>query len=406
MSEDNIIDIQLSPTDYQRDILTWANDEDIKYISMLKSRQSGGSYVLKMLVTLWGLSLTNAKMLYICPTNKLSKTFFRELTEALGQFIKSTNATDLFVKFATGSSLQFLSAEGTIRGFQGTHVIIDEAAFITDEVFNYSIRATFLITGKKVVMVSTPAGSQGFFFDYVNRGLDKTPHYITKSINIFDNPFVTEEEIMAIKAQVPEKVFRQEYLAEFLDANGAVFSNWQNCIYTKPYTRNPNDTFTAAIDWASENDFTVLTIVNQHKKLCYLYRVNHMEYTEIVKIIATKLNEWRPTLTISEENNIGTVVNELLKKQYRGRIKCITLGNTFKKEMIENLIVAFETETIQIPEDENLIKEIKAFSCTYNPTTKTVKYAGASNFHDDCIISLAYSYYYAKNNNVGGSYIC
>lgn len=379
------------PLIYQKEIIDWLADEQVKFVSFLKSRQSGGSFLNKLLVTKWGLESSKNKIGYITPTLKLSKLFFRELTESLKSFISDSNSTDLLIKFKNGSNIQFFSAESgdSLRGFQFTHCILDEAAFMNDNVFNLIIRPTFLITGVKIVMCSTPNGAQGFFHQYVNYGLDNLMSYKTKVISIYDNPFIDEQEINIIKSQVSDRVFRQEYLGEFLDGSGTVFSNFKNCINENPQITGR---YYGAIDWG-KGDYTVLTIINDLKQVVYIYRINGMEYTTQVKLIVEKLNQWKPITVISEENNIGTVVNELLRQQYKGKVQTITLNNQFKKDMVEQLVVAFEQLTINIPNDDALLRELQAFSCVYNPQTQTVKYNAPNGLHDDMVISLAYAFY-------------
>ena len=61
------------------------------------------------------------------------------------------------------------------------------------------------------------------------------------------------------------------------------------------------------------------------------------------------------------------------KKDYKGKLKCITLDNSFKKEIIEQLIVAFEQNKIEIDNDQSLINELQGFTVTYNPASQTGK---------------------------------
>ena len=386
------------PLPYQREIIDWVDCDEIKYINFLKSRQSGGSFLMRMLVIKWGLELTNEKIGYCCPTYKICRTFFSELVEKVKPFIKESNSTDLIIKFVTGTKIQFISAESkdSIRGLQFHRLIIDEAAFISDVFFDSVLKPTMLVTGKKLIMCSTPNGAQGFFHQYCTYGLNGEVGYRTKCINIYDNPFVTNDEIEKIKSQIPEKVFNQEYLAQFIDGAGSVFSNYQKCIIAKPIKTAK---VYAAIDWAKIDDYSVLTVLNDKAQVLYRYRINGMDYTQQVRLMAGKLNEWKPAMTISEENNIGQVVNELLKKAYKGALRCITLDNEFKREIIEDLIVAFEQGTIGIDDDEVLLRELQSFTCTYNPQTQKIKYAARTGLHDDCVISLAYAYHLAKNKN-------
>lgn len=393
-----------TPLNYQKEIIDKLNDPNIKYVSFLKSRQSGGSWLNKFLVAYWGLSHKRVKIGYITPTLKLSKLFFSELVESLKPLIIDSNATDLVIKFATNSTVRFFSAEqgDAIRGNQFHYTIVDEAAFMNEDVFNFSIRQTWLTIGKKIILCSTPNSNSGFFYNFVNLGLNQEPRYFTKIITIYDNPFVSAQEIEQIKKTIPDKVFRQEYLSEFLNGEGSVFSNFNNCIKNDAI-KTPK--MYAAIDWGKKNDYTVLTILNDFGEMVYFYRINSIDYTNQVQIIAQKLNEWKPFLTISEENNIGQVVNELLKKQYKGNLKCVTLDNSLKKEIIENLIVAFENETIKIKGEDVLLRELQSFTAVYNQQTQNIKYQAKTGLHDDCVLSLAYALHCKKIQTVNRTVI-
>jgi len=389
-----------APLTYQKDIIDWLEEPETKFVTFLKSRQSGGSFLNKLLVTKWALENKNVKIGYITPTLKLSKRFFKELTQSLRPFISNENKTDLIIDFNTGSDLQFFSAESkdSIRGFQFHYVILDEVAFMNTNDINLIIRPTWMIIGRKVIMCSTPNGNNGFFYDNCQMSLNDEPHYKIKQISIYDNPFITPEEIASIRKQVPERVFRQEYLGEFIDGSGTVFTNILNCIDDNPVKNLP---CYAAIDWGKQNDYTVLTIINDLNQVIYIYRINAIEYIQQVKIISEKLRQWNPKKVISEENNIGTVVNELLKKDYKGNVQTINLDNSLKKEIIENLVVGFEQQDISIPNNDILIRELQAFTCNYNIKTQTVKYSAPHGLHDDCVISLAYAYHYIKHKLSG-----
>lgn len=406
VKKNNNINIKLpQPLNYQQDIIKMLEQPDIKFVTFLKSRQSGGSFLNKMLVTKWALENKNVKIGYITPTLKLSKRFFKELSVSLKPFIANENRTDLIFDFKTGSDLQFFSGESkdAIRGFQFDYVILDEAAFMNTETINLIIRPTWMIIGKKVVLCSTPNGNAGFFYDSCQLAINKEPLYGIKQINIYDNPFISKNEIDSIKKQIPERVWRQEYMGEFIDGSGTVFSNYRNCISKTNIIKNIENY--AAIDWAKENDYTVVTIINEMKQVVDIYRINKMEYVQQVKLIANKLRQYNVKRVISEENNIGTVVNELLRREWNGNIQKITLNNQLKRQIIEDLCVAFENEDIEIPNNEILLSELQSFTCNYNPSTQLVKYEAPSGLHDDCVISLAYAYYAVNHKISAPSYI-
>lgn len=381
---------------YQQELMDYVNDPSVKFVNFLKARQVGGSYFNKILVAYWSLTSNNEKIGFITPTLKLSKLFFKELCKSLQPFIINENRTDLIIEFNTGSYVQFFSAESkdSIRGFQFTYVIMDEVAFMSTEDINMIIRPTWLVAGKKVILCSTPNGNQGFFYDSCQLALNREPGYAIVETNIYNNPFISKSDIESIRKLVPERVWNQEYLGLFINGSGTVFSNYMNCIGSPIFKQDINY---AAIDWGKTNDYTVVTIINQHKEVVHIYRVNGMEYTNQVQIIAEILKKYNVKRVLSEENNIGTVVNEMLKKLYPN-VTTVNLDNSLKKDIIENLIVGFEQGDITIPDDDVLLRELQAFSCTYNHNTQTVKYSAPSGLHDDCVISLAYAYSMVKNN--------
>lgn len=388
------------PTPYQKKIIDYCDDNDVKYISIVAGRQCGKSFLMKMLVSKFGLEAKNNIITYVTPTFRLSRLFYKQIVTALKDYIKTENATELRIDFVTGSYVQFFSSESkdSIRGFQSTHLLIDEAAFIDDQTFQNILFPTLLVKGKKMILASTPSGSQGFFYQYITNGLNKLDNYQTVLTNVYENPFVNKDDIEKIKTQIPEKVFRQEYLGEFLDGSGAVFSNYKNCILKSEAALDGK--YFCGIDWGKQHDYTALTILNSKRQVIYRYKVTGIEYTKQVEEIVKILDKWKPIITISEENSIGTVVNELLKKAYKGKLKTIQLNNEFKRNMIEELIVAFEQNKIEIDNDDSLMLELQGFTVTYNPSTQTVKYGSKLGGFDDQIISLAYSYYAATKLNV------
>jgi phage FluMu gp28-like protein len=384
---------------YQKDVFDLLQTENVFFVTFLKSRQSGGSFFAKIIVSYWALK-EKCKIGYITPTLKLGKLFYKGLVMALSPFIRSKNSTDLLVEFKNGSTLQFFSAESgeSVRGFQFNYLIIDEGAFMKDDFYDLTLNPTQRVIGKKQLLISTPNTKNGFFFrSYIYSNDEEKKRYAGKKITIYDNPFVTEEEIEEIRSTVPDRVFRQEYMSEFLDDDGTVFTNYKNCIEKNPIKTG---VYFAGIDWAKENDYTVLTIINDRKQVVYTHRMNGVSYTNQVEIIEKILNEWKPKVTISEENNIGTVVNELLRKVYHGNVMKVTLNNSLKRKIIEQLIVAFEAQTISIPDNEQLLNELGVFSMSYNHKTGNVSYQAKAGLHDDMVISLAYAYYISNRGQI------
>lgn len=377
---------------YQKEMFDKIKDDETKYITFQKSRQSGGSWFLKWLLVYWGVTEKDVRIGYITPTFLLSKLFFKELTKSAKKLIKSTNKSDLIIEFESGTQVQFFSGEShdSLRGQQFEYLLVDESSFMVDELWDEILEPTVLIKGRKVIMISTPKLKNGFFYRHVMMGNNNQKGYYTKRINIYDNPFVTKEQIEGIKKKVSQKVFDCEYLSNFIDGNGSVFQYFNECINDNPIL---NGEYYVGIDWGKQNDYTVLTIINSLKQVVHIERFNTIDYVSQVDKVVGILNKWKPQVVVSEENNIGQVVNELLKRNYKGRIERITLNNNLKREMVENLVVAFENKNITIPNNNILLNELMVFEYKYNPQTQSIKYNSPNGLHDDMVISLCYSYH-------------
>jgi len=107
-----------------------------------------------------------------------------------------------------------------------------------------------------------------------------------------------------------------------------------------------------------------------------------------------------------ETNSMGTVIFESIKKQYQDTHPFVT-SNQSKKDIVESLILAFNDNQISIPSQElfpELHHELEVFEMSYNPKTRTVKYASRTPFHDDIIIALCISNWNRLQNKQTGQY--
>lgn len=110
--------------------------------------------------------------------------------------------------------------KGQIRGFSNPRrIIIDEAAFAADEDYKAKIRP-MLSHGGKVVLLSTPFGKRGFFWDIWTNHLDKWKSFEVPASKCTHIPreFLEEERLALGPAW-----YSQEYEGVFLDSISSFF---------------------------------------------------------------------------------------------------------------------------------------------------------------------------------------
>jgi len=409
---DNIIEVEgFTPHADQSKKLDIILNGTQKYISLITGRQWGKSVVGENLLLKWALENADAVCMWVSPVYSQAKKVFTELVAALGDtgLTTDTNKSELFIKFINGTIIYFRSGErpDTLRGYTLDYLIIDEAAFIKDEVWNQVLKQTVLVRGKKVLFLSTPKGKNWLYNIYV-RGLNTDePTYISLHGTSYDTPYITEVELLEAKLSLPDNIYRQEILAEFIDDGGEVFNNLnQVCGLTHYPNYDVNEKYYAGLDFGRQNDYTVLCVLNSQGKMVDFYRARQKSWDIIISEVLVLLRKYKPQI-YAEVNSIGDVLFETLKKQYAIIQPFITNQDT-KQNMIEDLIMGINEDKLELPNqtlNNDLYNELSQFTYEYSPKSRKVRYGAPSGFHDDCVISLALSFQALKKKVNAGKYV-
>ena len=372
------------PHEKQREIHNAINHTKAKYITCNIGRQFGKSLLAENQCLYWAINDRGSVIGWVSPIYKQCKKVYKELkkaTEKSGYF--KYNDTDLIIE-GFGSTIQFFSAErpDNIRGNTFDYLICDEFDFMKSGTWEEVLQPTVLVKGKKVLFISTPNGKKMLF--KMKQNASASENYIYFHFTSYDNPMISNEEIDAIRATIPDHVFRQEYLAEFIDGGSGIFKNVRECIGSK----TASGTNYGGLDIGRADDFTVLTIGDRSGNVIFCERWRHDDWVNIVNKVAEQINKHRAN-TYIEVNNQGDVFFELLQAKCGNLVQPFKTTSQSKPIMVEELAVSFEAKELCIPQTEWLIDELEAFTYVYDNTTRRVKYGAPNGVHDDSVISLA-----------------
>tara|TARA_R100001463_G_scaffold91346_1_gene146043 strand:+ start:1974 stop:3182 length:1209 start_codon:yes stop_codon:yes gene_type:complete len=381
-----------------------ALETDIKYCVVSIGRQFGKTLFAENQAVKWGLENKNWKVGWISPTYKQAKKVFKEIAKALADciYVIGVNRGDLVIEFNNGSIIQFYSAEAydSIRGETFDALICDEFAFFKPEAWNEVLKATVLVRGKKVLILSTPKGKNQFY-NLFNLA-EHNSNYISFRGSSYDNPFIDPEEIREAERNLPTHVFKQEYLAEFLDNGSSVFRNIQECVKSSVNTSS----LYAGIDLGRSDDYTVLTIVDSNNIEVYSERWRHMEWSTIINNIVEQLNKYRPN-TLVESNGAQDAIFEQIRNKVaynKNSIQPFVTTSKSKQNIVEDLIVKFENKDIGIIGYDWQINELEVFTYEYNLKTRAIKYSAPVGLHDDYVMSRAITNHALKTMKASGKY--
>jgi hypothetical protein len=386
------------PHEKQRLIHESINGEPFKYYTLNIGRQFGKSMLGLNQMLYWCINDPGCNVAWVSPVYKQSKKVFSDFEKYTGNSgIFHFNKSELTIE-GMGSKIQFFSGErpDNIRGNTFNYLIVDEMAFCRKELWDEVLSATVLVKGKKILFISTPKGKNHFHALYMRSNYDN--RYKSFTFTSYQNPMIDAREIDERRESLPEYVFKQEYLAEFIDGGTGIFKNVRECVGLATGSKNYG-----GLDIGRADDYTVLSILNERKQMIHCERWRQMEWTNIIDKVAELIIKFN-CMTAVEVNNQGDVFYELLQKKCRNLIYPHTTTSKTKPIMIEDLAVAFEDQSIQILNIDWLIDELENYTFIYNNKTRNVQYSAPAGMHDDSVISLSLAYQSLKEKKSRGKY--
>lgn len=374
------------------------NDENYKYYVLNIGRQFGKSLLAMNQCYYWALNNKGVQIAWVSPIYRQAKKVFDEMVRAFyGTNLIEKNSSELIIKVKTGATIQFFSAEryDNLRGFTFDYLVCDEFAFISEQAWTEVLRATVLVKGKKVLLISTPKGKNHFYNIFNLEEVD--PKYKSFKMTSYDG-LAEHSEIDGAKLTLPENVFRQEYLAEFLDGGTGVFVDVK--VNDKPRITNK---YYAGIDLGRADDYTVLSIINEFGEMIHCERLRHDTWQNIIDKLLKTLKAFN-CKTYVEVNSIGDAIFEQLKAKYSNVEPFYTTSKS-KPDIIEALQVANQNSEFTILPIDWLQKEFEIFTYEYSHKTRSVKYSAPKGFHDDSVMATCIAYKALKDLKHSGNVI-
>lgn len=353
---------------------------------VIKAKRQVGKNFLGSAVLLNYCSLGKVNAI-LEPSLNQCRRVYKQITKALARsgLLASCNASTLTIEFKNGAEILFKSAGSgdNLRGDTITGVlIIDEAAFIPDEIIE-TILPTIDANNANLMIISTPLFTSGYFYEeYIGGGNNK----LVLNWNNYDtSEFLSATRLEEYRRKLSPNKFKSEYLGQFITENGLLFNNLQNCTGTP----SNEDKIYIGIDFAtgSGSDYTAICGINDNGEQVFIKRVKDMAPTQQVEWLASIINQYKVVKILAEQNSIGKVYIDMLKKKIKVPITNWTTTNSSKKDLVTNLQLALENKQITILSDDYMLDELRKYQADVNFKTNVVTY-NASVGNDDQVIAL------------------
>lgn len=416
-----------------------------RFTVLLSSRQTSKSTMMTM-YCLW-YSLFHDDKLICYAANKETtamellqriKTAYEELPNWLKSPLKANNEKSM--TFANGSKiLTAATSADAFRGLSISCLCLDEFAFVDPGIasafFNSVLPAVSSFKKSKVIMVSTPNGAEGLFYDTYTKALQKKggdKGWNAMEMHWTDFPGRDQEwkDHMFSLLNGDQARWDQEFDNIFLDKgqssfNMALIKKWiAICQQIKPVKvqygdsfkiyKNYNSTHTYVIGCDTSkglgqdyHTFQVLDITDLTKiEQVAVFRNNSIPINVYTNILFSVLTDWGSPFVLIESFGPGEACIELLKNlynyqkiiNYKRPDKTVmpdffsesginTKSNT-KIEALNNFKYYFEYLQCVTMNDLDTLIELQTFKKLSNET-----YRAANGKNDDLVMALLWALY-------------
>jgi hypothetical protein len=342
-------------------------------------------------------ALHGAPCAWFAPSYKMLADAWREVEHALDAVITHKSVQEHRLEVVGGGSIDMWSLDSPdiARGRKYKLVVIDEAALVKDlqEVWQQVIRPTLTDLQGGAWFLSTPRG-MSYFKRLFDLGQDPTrEEWASWQMPTASNPFIEPMEIEAARVDMSEAAFNQEYLALFVNWEGAVFRRVLEVATAQPQS-GPQDghSYVIGVDWGKTIDYTVFVVIDMTTRaMAAMDRSNQVDYVVQRGRLHAMCEKWKPQMIIAEANSIGGPVIEQLRRENLP-VRPFTTTNSSKALAIEALTLAFERNDLQILRDPILVSELQAYQAETLPSG-LLRYGAPSGQHDDTVMALAMAWH-------------
>lgn len=386
------------------------HDDPHRFKILCCGRQWGKTKYCSIEGALVALNTPNACGYIVAPFAKRAMKLYRAIIRTIKEFEKAhgrkyivkDSEKWMYFELSNGTTVWCMSGENleSLPGDRLDFLFIDEAALCMEEVWQV-LRPSLLANPKSQAwIVSTPRGKNWFYgLSIMEQSAGQSHRYKTFHFTSYDNPTLPAEEIESLKTELPELLYRQEILAEFI-SGGLIFRNLDRMMRAPgPQPPIPGHNYVAGVDLAKENDFTVIKIADTSNNTeVYSERSNHRDWSYQKTAIYMAAKRYNNATVIIDKTGVGGSVVEDLQKMDRAypeapqqghlTIVPIAFSTVSKPELFKHYILMHENDLIWLMNDEVTKREHEKFEGELMPSGY-IRYGAPKKQNDDTVVAAA-----------------
>lgn len=335
----------------------------------------------------------------VAPTYDLADRVYRQIVITVGTHLRhrlvscKEHEKSLSIRNMAGgiSEIRAKSADNPVSllGEGLDWVVVDEAARLKPLIWESHLSQRLVDKKGWALLISTPHG-KGWLYELFRRGLGGDPDVRSWNYPSWTNPLLDREVIEREREKLPERVFRQEYEAEFLEGSGSVFRNIRECATGALREPEAGESYYAGLDLAKVDDYTVFVVMTADREVVFVDRFHRLDWSLQVSRICAAAERYGDPWIYCDTTGAGEPVYESLREAGCS-VKAYPFTQASKAALVNNLSLLLEKREIVLPRSDlwpEGVDELEAFE--YSVTDAgSVRTGAPYGAHDDCVVALA-----------------
>jgi len=397
--------------DWQQEVL-----ETHGNIALRSGRQVGKSTIISIKAAEYAIKNPKKTILIIASVERQARLLFEKtlayLVDHYGRFICTgkKRPTMHIINLTNGSRIYCLptgmSGYG-IRGYTVDLLIADEAAFISEDVWQ-AVTPMLASTGGNIVLISTPFGKAGYFYSCFTNPAYKSFHISSEDCPRIDKAFLKLE-----KERMTHVEYSQEYLGEFVDELMRFFSTEliKGCMTIRRDTAPSllrHDHFLGVDCAGMGGDQEVLVaLARMNRETLVQVDMQVTEYTRLTDTVrrikaSDRLHKYKKIYI--DDGGLGAGVFDPLLEDNQTKRKVVAINNAsrsldrygkrhkrlLKEDLYTNLRNLMEGGKINLFDDPEVRLSLASVQCEIDPNTKNVKIYGKYTHIAEALVRAAW----------------
>ena len=405
--------LDVTPFPYQAQFLR----DGSKRIVVCAGRQVGKSFMTSARAIWYALTHKKTTTLIVSATLRQSMLMFEKIISMISSsplvWKSVTYHTRTRVRFRNDAWIIALPCGpigSTLRGYTAHQIIVDEAAFVPEEVISEVVLPMLATTNGIAILLSTPFDKAHVFYKAFT-----SPNWSKYHIPSSSNPMITKEFLDEQLELNGELVYAQEYSAEFVDDDRAYFPmpllrscvhvcDKIQCIYCRtladPETnleQKPRKLY-AGYDPGGKRDPSALVVVEKlsDKRLRVVLTKTRLAdkkedeenlYTRFTVEISDLHQRIHFSRLMVDSTGLGSPIVEHCKSLGLPT-EGVALTVASKEEILSGLRLLLEKKMLELPDNVTLLTNLNCIEADRTPVGRYV-FSHTKGSHDDLAYALA-----------------